>query len=172
MENGSRWWSVFKVYVFPFIHTPLGIKVGPGGKGIPIAEVTDEAGDHVQFSGDGKTVYWSLGADLFSCPIDEAMRELAAAPDSNKSDEGDSENASKANDQKPENDDVKEESTIVSQRSIGFSHPHARPDGIRAIVGGRVVTMGQAGVIENGVVLIDGNRISTSRHPRAGRDTR
>jgi imidazolonepropionase-like amidohydrolase len=43
--------------------------------------------------------------------------------------------------------------------AIGFRHPHAKPDTTRALVGGRIVTMGDAGVIDDGVVVIEGNRI-------------
>ena len=42
---------------------------------------------------------------------------------------------------------------------IGFSQPTAKPTTRRALVGGRIVTMSGAGVVRNGVVLIDQNRI-------------
>jgi imidazolonepropionase-like amidohydrolase/Tol biopolymer transport system component len=42
---------------------------------------------------------------------------------------------------------------------IGFTAKHAKPGGKTAIVNARILTMGAAGVIESGTVLIDGNRI-------------
>ncbi|MHC4876547.1 MAG: amidohydrolase family protein [Planctomycetota bacterium] len=52
-------------------------------------------------------------------------------------------------------DDDAEPSSI----SIGFSVPHARPKSSFALVGGRVVTMGKAGIIDDGVILVESNRI-------------
>ncbi len=47
----------------------------------------------------------------------------------------------------------------LEKRPIGFAAQHAKPDGTLALIGGRLVTMADAGVIEDGVILIEGNRI-------------
>ena len=56
---------------------------------------------------------------------------------------------------KTEVDKPQEPASIV----IGFKQKHARPNDAFALVGGRIVTMSEAGVIEDGVVLVESNRI-------------
>lgn len=43
---------------------------------------------------------------------------------------------------------------------LGWKADHARPTGKIAIVNARVITMGDAGVIDSGTIVIDGNRIT------------
>ena len=113
----------YRVYVAPFIDAGGPITVGPGGAGLPIKQVSTEAGDFVHFSGDSKTLHWSLGPELFS----KAVQSKA--------------------DEKP------------TSIAIGFKQTHAKPKGQVALIGGKIVTMKGDQVIENGVVLIEGNRI-------------
>ncbi|MCO8125249.1 amidohydrolase family protein [Stieleria sp. TO1_6] len=134
----------FHVYVTPFVHAAGTIQVGPGGKGLPIAKVSQQAGDFVHFSGDGNRLHWSLGAELSSCDVSDAIDKLAIDNESAGGESDGGESQHEAN---------------VKHQSIGFSHPHAKPAGRRALVGGRIVTMGPQGVIENGVIVIDQNRI-------------
>ncbi len=42
---------------------------------------------------------------------------------------------------------------------LGFTQPYARPDRVVAFVGAKIVTMSSAGTIENGTIVIDGDRI-------------
>ena len=44
--------------------------------------------------------------------------------------------------------------------NVAFRHPHARPDGALALVGAKIVTMRGDEVIEDGVLVADGNRIA------------
>ena len=88
-----------------------------------------EAGDWVHYSGDSQLLHWSLGPELFTKRIAEAKGPA----------EGD--------ENQPE------------RITIGFKAKHANPNGVLALVGGRIVTMGSAGVIDNGVILVAGNRI-------------
>jgi imidazolonepropionase-like amidohydrolase/Tol biopolymer transport system component len=153
----GRWLALierFHVYLTPFVQSPAAIKVGPGGKGLPIVKVSESAGDFIHFSGDGQRLHWSLGPQLSSCDVSQAMDSIikkdSPTPDPKK-------------DQKTDNQDSDEDDSKpkieIDHRQIGFAHPHAKPTEVRALVGGLIVTMGTAGVIEDGVVLIDGNRI-------------
>ncbi|MCG8648811.1 MAG: amidohydrolase family protein [Pirellulales bacterium] len=120
----------FNVYLAPFIDTGSTVTVAPQAAGLPVKQVSEDAGDFIHFSGDAKKLHWSLGPELFTCDLDKALK-LGA-------------------------DDPK---AFLVSRAIGFRHAHARPQGKLAIVGGRIVTMGKLGVIDNGTVLIEGNRI-------------
>jgi Tol biopolymer transport system component/imidazolonepropionase-like amidohydrolase len=53
-----------------------------------------------------------------------------------------------------------EESAEPEQYTINLEVPRAVPDGSVALVGGRIVTMNGAEVIENGTVVINGDRIA------------
>lgn len=63
----------FHVYVAPLLSTGREVALGPKLSTFPIARVSKGAGENLQFSGDGKTVHWSLGPELSS-------RELAELP--------------------------------------------------------------------------------------------
>ncbi len=134
----------FNVYVAPFVDAGSTITVGPKATGLPVRKVSDSAGDFVHFSGDATKLHWSLGPDLFSCNL-ESNGSRSADEEKSPEDVGPPENIGP-----PGN---------VGQQAIGFRHPHAKPEKKLAIVGGRVVTMGAAGVIEVGTILVDGNRI-------------
>ena len=53
----------FHVFVMPFVHSPKPIVVGPNAKGLPVVKVSEQAGDFVHFSGDGRSLHWSLGPE-------------------------------------------------------------------------------------------------------------
>jgi imidazolonepropionase-like amidohydrolase len=56
--------------------------------------------------------------------------------------------------------DDEEEPVEPAEYTVDLSVPRARPDGVVALVGGRVITMNGDEVIENGTVVVDGNRIA------------
>jgi imidazolonepropionase-like amidohydrolase len=121
----------FNVYIAPFVDAGSAVSVGPQPGGLPITRVSEQAGDFVHFSGDARKLHWSLGPDLYTCDLPGATEVVVGDDDDDK----------------------------AEHRSIGFRHQYAAPQGRLAIVGGRVVTMGKAGVIEDGTIVIDGNRI-------------
>lgn len=123
----------FNVYTAPFVHTGTSIAIGPGFKGLPVQKLTTQAGDWAHFSGDSQRLHWALGPTLYTWDLAEPA--IAKA------------------------DDADGESREASAISIGFRAPHARPEGLVALVGGRVVTMSDQGIIEDGTIVIRNNRI-------------
>jgi Tol biopolymer transport system component/imidazolonepropionase-like amidohydrolase len=121
----------FNVYLAPFVKTGVPISIGPKFQGLPVTKLSVQAGDWLHFSGDGQLLHWSLGSDLFTSRISDATGPV------------------KKDEKRPE----------PQSTSIGFKAKHAIPKDSFAFVGGRVVTMGPAGVIENGVIIVEGNRI-------------
>jgi Tol biopolymer transport system component/imidazolonepropionase-like amidohydrolase len=129
----------FNVYVAPFVYAGKPIDIGPGGSSIPVAKVSDEAGDWCHFSGDSSQLVWSLGPDLYTKPLEEAFSFL-----------------------KPEGAVPVAEgqaSIPVAKTPIGFEATAAVPLSTFALVGGKIVTMSDAGTIENGTIVVRGNRI-------------
>lgn len=115
----------------------------PGGSALSIStnvgsvKMTRASGDGGNFphwaNGD---LYWSLGPTLFNASVDELFA-LSAGED----DEGYAAPANGAS------------MTLTLQADV--------PDGIVALTGARIITMAgdDGGVIENGTVVVDGNRI-------------
>lgn len=122
----------FNVYVIPFVATGTEIAVGPDFKGLPIRKVTSNAGDWAHFSGDSSKLHWSLGPDLFTCDVAEALQPTAES-----------------------DQDVIEPESV----NIGFRTAHHKPSGRVAFVGARIITMTDQGVIDDGVVITEENRI-------------
>ena len=123
----------YHVFVAPFVQAGGSIEVGPGFKGLAVRKVSSEAGDWPHFSGDSSKLHWSLGPDLYTTSV--------ASPD--KPDEGD-----EAEEIKPD---------ILP---IGFQSRHGKPNGKVALIGGRAITMGPDGTIDDSVILIEENRIT------------
>lgn len=133
----------FHVFVAPLVDTGSPIKVGPDAKGLPVVRLSEQAGDFVHFSGDDQSLHWSLGPTLFTSDVAAAMKPGVSQGD------GDTDEPTKQDPAK-----------ATKKVAIGFQHPHTRPVGKKAIIGARIITMSQQGIIENGVILIDGDRIA------------
>jgi imidazolonepropionase-like amidohydrolase/Tol biopolymer transport system component len=133
----GRWiaWSEgFNAYVSPFTPTGKPIELGPTAKALPVAKVSRESGENLQWSGDSRRLYWSLGPTLFSRELKDSFSFLAGAP---------------AQLPEPPGKGI----------AIGFKAPSDVPSGTVAVVGARLITMHGDEVIEDGTVVIEGNRI-------------
>ncbi|HST92550.1 MAG TPA: amidohydrolase family protein [Brevundimonas sp.] len=128
------WTERFNAYVAPFVLAGRPIAVSPEGKSLPQARVTRDAGEWLSWSGDSRRLQWSLGPELFSRDLNQSFAFVEGAPDELP---------------KPDERGI----------NIGFSAEADRPEGRMALTGARLITMNGAEVIENGVVIIDGNRI-------------
>ena len=117
----------FQVHVAPFVPTGREVKIGPKTDAFPVRQVSEDAGENLQWSGDSASLYWSLGPSLYRREIDRRFGDEESAPPGGV--------------------------------HISFTASHARPDGVVALVGGRVITMRGDEVLERGTVVVDGNRI-------------
>lgn len=128
------WTERFNAYVAPFVAAGRPVAVSPDGKSLPQARVTRDAGEWLSWSGDSRRLQWSLGPELFTRDLNQAFTFVDGAPEDLP---------------KPDEHGI----------NLGFSVPTDRPDGRIALTGARLITMNGAEVIENGVVVIEGNRI-------------
>ncbi|HZV83615.1 MAG TPA: amidohydrolase, partial [Brevundimonas sp.] len=128
------WTERFNAYVAPFVLAGRPISVSPEGKSLPQARVTRDAGEWLSWSGDSRRLQWSLGPELFSRDLNQSFAFVEGAPQDLP---------------KPDERGI----------NIGFTAAADRPEGRMALTGARLITMNGAEVIENGVVIIDGNRI-------------
>jgi imidazolonepropionase-like amidohydrolase/Tol biopolymer transport system component len=133
----ERWHA----YIAAFPHTGRTIDLAPANGAYPTARISRDAGMYLHWSGDSKRVYWSLGPDLFSRDLTRTFTFLEANLD---------------NPDEPE----------THGTAIGFSTKSDAPDGTIALVGARIITASGSGmrdagsVIENGTIVIEGNRIT------------
>jgi imidazolonepropionase-like amidohydrolase/Tol biopolymer transport system component len=134
----GRWLAFrerFNAFVTPFPQTGKAIGVGPKMSSLPVAKVTRDAGEYLHWSGDSRSLHWSLGPELFSRDLAESFAFVAGAP-------------------------AKLPEAPARGRNIGFAADAAVPTGVTALIGGRVVTMKGDEILAAGTVLVTGNRIT------------
>ena len=144
ISPNERWIAFtenFNAYIAPYVEGARSLKIGPKEKSLPIRKVSRDAGEYLHWSGASDRLYWSLGPELFSRDLRDAFDFVDGAPEKLP--------------KEPE-----------SGIPIGFNQRKDVPAGTLALVGGRVITMRGDEVIENGTVLIRGDRI-TSVGPRS-----
>ena len=124
----------FNVYITPLVETGRTITIGAKAKGLPVAKATKEAGDNLSWSGDSSSLHWSLGPELFTRELADSFAFLDGAPE-----------------ELPE--------PPAEGVAIGFSTTPDTPEGVVALTNARIITMRGDEVIDNGAVVIDGNKI-------------
>jgi len=133
----GRWVSFierFHVYVAPFVETGQPVDIGPKASAFPVKRVTRDAGYWMHWSGDSKTLHWALGPELFSLDLKNSFAFLEGAPE-------------------------KLPDPAAHGTPIGFQTKADVPAGTVAVVGARIVSMKGDEVIEDGTVVVSGNRI-------------
>ncbi|MFP2906143.1 amidohydrolase family protein [Pyxidicoccus sp. 3LFB2] len=124
----------FNAFLMPFPRGAKSASVGPDAKALPLARVTKDAGEYLHWSGDSKRLHWALGPELFTRELKDSFRFLDGAPE-------------------------KLPSAPEKGVDISFQAKTDVPEGTLALVGGRVITMKGDEVLEQGVVVVRGNRI-------------
>lgn len=67
----------FNVYAVPFLDTGKPIDLSPRTSTLPLVRLTSEAGSSIHWSGDSTTLHWSLGPDLYTQNVAEALKAAA-----------------------------------------------------------------------------------------------
>ena len=126
----ERWHA----FVAPFPHTGRPVDLSPTMEGYPTARISQDAGFNIHWSGDSRRVHWSMGPDLFTRDLSKTFTFL---------------DASLTTPDQPE----------AKGTNISFSAAADAPDGAIAFVGARIITA-SSDTIENGTVVVEGNRIT------------
>ncbi|HYC57995.1 MAG TPA: amidohydrolase family protein [Thermoanaerobaculia bacterium] len=134
-EKWLAWTENFDAHVTPFLRSGKSVEIGPKMTATPVATVTRDAGEYIHWAGDSQRLWWSLGPELFSRDLKDAFAFLEGAPE-----------------KLPE--------APSTGTNIGFSRSYDVPSGSIALTNARIITMKGDEVIENGTVVINGNRIS------------
>jgi imidazolonepropionase-like amidohydrolase/Tol biopolymer transport system component len=124
----------FNAHVMPLTQGGKTVVASKDSKALPVTKVSKDSGEYLHWSGDSKRLYWALGPELFTRELRESFRFLAGAPE-------------------------KLPDAPEKGLNISFEAQADAPSGAVALVGGRVITMRGDEVIEQGVVVVRGNRI-------------
>ena len=133
-ERWVAWTERFNAYVAPFVATGRPIVVGAKGDALPQSRFTRDAGDWLQWSGDSTRLTWALGPEYFSRSVADAFKFVEGAPETLP---------------KPPETGIQ----------IGFTATADKPTGRLALTGARIITMNGEQVIEDGVIVVNENRI-------------
>lgn len=120
----------FKVFVTPFTERGSAIDISGSDKQLPVKQLSVRAGEYISWSGDSRNLYWSLGPELYHASIDGLF-------------------------------DFSDKTDFAAKDGVdlSFSVPADFPRGSVAFVGGQVITMKGDEIIQDGVVLVENNKI-------------
>ncbi|TMJ13954.1 MAG: amidohydrolase, partial [Alphaproteobacteria bacterium] len=124
----------YNVYAEPFFGGAKPLEIGSKANQLPVTRASAEGGQFIHWANGGRTLAWSVGPTLYTADASTLAGGGFTPP--------------------------------KAGTSLAISTPADRPSGLVALTGARVVTMAGAdgGVIEDAVVLIDGNRIRAVGH--------
>ena len=128
------WSELFKVYIAPFPKTGKKVGLTSKTKAVPVAQVARDAGINIHWTPDSKKLCWTLGEEYFSDNLTERFKFLGGDLD-----------------KLPPMDSV--------GIKINLKVDSDKPNGLIALTNARIITMEGEEVIENGGILIDGNKI-------------
>ncbi len=120
----------YQVFAVPFFGGAKTVELGGKAQALPAKRASGDGGQYIHWADGGRTLAWSLGPTLYRTAAQGLLGQGSySAP--------------------------------ASGASLAMPVQAARPEGQVALVGAKVITMADdtGGVIEDGVVLIDGNRI-------------
>ena len=128
----------YQVHVIPLPPGGNPISVATSVGALPMARASGSGGNYPSWSNDGERINWSLGPTLYSATVDALFAE---------SDEDDD-----ASGYTPPQDGVSMSMTLDADV----------PETTVALTGARIITMtgDDGGVIDNGTIVIDKNRIT------------
>lgn len=123
----------FKVFVTPFAKHGETILIGPKASNLPVEQLSVRAGESISWNTHSNQLYWTLGPELYQVNVDTQYQQQAEDAEITKA-----------------------EPNITD---LGFTQKADVPRGTIAFVGGKIITMENDEVIENGTVIVKDNHI-------------
>jgi imidazolonepropionase-like amidohydrolase len=140
----------YHVYVLPLPPGGAPLELGTHVENVPMTRASDDGGNFPHWSRGGATLSWTLGANVFEADVSTLFSYTE--------------------------DGTSTYTAPRSGHSLSLRLKSDVPAGSVALTGARVITMAadDGGVIENGVIVIEGNRIAavgdeTTRIPDGAR---
>ncbi|GMN04258.1 amidohydrolase family protein [Erythrobacter sp. MTPC3] len=134
----------YEVFAMPVIPGGKPVDVSETGGALPVTKVSTGGADYLGWARGGDTLFWSMGPQLMSAQVGDFFR---SAP-------------------KGEEDEGAGYSPPDTGIQMSITVNAAKPSGTVAITGARILTMAaglddqDAGDIENGTIIIEGDRIA------------
>jgi imidazolonepropionase-like amidohydrolase/Tol biopolymer transport system component len=134
----------YEVFAMPLVPGGKPVDVSEKGGSLPVTKVSTGGADYLGWANGGATLFWSIGPSLQSANVSDFF---AAAP-------------------KADTDKTAAYTPPTTGIPLGVTVEKAKPTGTTVITGARVLTMraglgaDDAGVIENGMIVIEGDRIT------------
>jgi hypothetical protein len=126
--------NLYKVYIAAMPMTGKVVDLDGKTSKVPVAQIARDAGISLHWSPDSKKVNYTLGDEYYSAEVNQRFLFLEGAPDSI-----------------PPMDTTGVKINLVLDTD--------KPTGKIALSGARIITMKGDEVIENGTIIIDGNKI-------------
>ena len=123
----------YDAYVMPMPMGPQNVGAGMSASALPVVEVSGNGATDIHWTNGGERINWVMGPTLFGADLAE-FRPAPGADEFTPPEEG---------------------------VSLSLTVETDAPEGVTALVGARIITMSSedGGVIEDGVVIINDNRI-------------
>ncbi len=130
----------YNAFVVPMMPGTQDVELKADATALPIVRVSGDGASYMSWSNDGDRLHWSLGPTLYSAAANTIFPTSPAA----------------------EGEERPDFVPPASGVSIAVSAQADRPSSRVALTGARIVTMQSedGGIIENGTIVIDGNRIA------------
>ena len=126
--------NLHKLYVTPFLLNGQTIDIDDKSKSLPVSQLAKDAGINIHWSADSQKVMWTLGDEYFSNELKNRFTFLTGSPE-----------------ELPE--------ITLTGTKIGLKATVDKPNGRIAFTNARIITMENDEVIENGTIVINGNKI-------------
>ncbi|MEM8895458.1 MAG: amidohydrolase family protein, partial [Bacteroidota bacterium] len=126
--------ELYDVYIMPFSDHGKVFELTGSTKSLPVAKVDEEAGINLEWSSDNQKLHWTLGNSYRTVDVKDCFTFLEGSPDSIG--------------------EIRKTSI-----EINLEVETDVPDGTIAFTGAKIITMEGDEVIEEGTVVVEGNRI-------------
>ena len=123
-----------KAYVAPLVMNGQEVDMDNNSTSVPVSQLTNDAGINLHWSNDSKEVHWTMGEEYYSNNIAERFTFLPGSPE-------------------------KVGKPTAEGIQVGLNAQVDKPEGRIAFTNARLITMEGDQVIENGILLVNQNRI-------------
>ena len=150
----------YQAFVVPLMPGEQDVALDKKSEALPVTRASSNGADYIHWSRNGTQLHWSMGATLYGARVADMFESAPAPPEAPEEASGRG-SKSKASKRKADKSD-----RLFSPPTDGIALARkitaAKPSRTLAIVGAKLVTMADkaGGVIEDGAIIIKGNRIS------------
>ncbi len=134
-EKWVAFTELFNAYILPFAKFGQEFSLNKNTKSLPLKQVTRDVGNYLHWSGDSEKLHWTVGNQYFTRDLKDSFTFVEGAADS-----------------------LPPADTLGVTLNLNLKSDV--PDGKIALTGARIVTMKGDEIIGNGVVVVEGNRIT------------